>query len=120
MPPAIRAAYRSPYNSWANRIATLRFVQDIPLRPGDRGYELVSEVQSQLSGFNDRPVLICWGGRDFIFDKTFLDEWLKYLPAAQVHHFADCGHYVLEDAAEEIVPLVRRFLAAHPLETAVR
>ena len=32
----VRDAYLAPYDSWANRIAVLRFVQDIPLRPGDR------------------------------------------------------------------------------------
>jgi haloalkane dehalogenase len=36
-----------------------------------------------------------------------------------VHRFADCGHYVLEDAGEEIVPLVRHFIEAHPLEASV-
>ena len=30
LPKAIRSAYTAPYSSWAERIATLRFVQDIP------------------------------------------------------------------------------------------
>ena len=37
-----------PMTPGANRIAILRFVQDIPLRPGDRSYELVSWVQDRL------------------------------------------------------------------------
>ena len=41
-------AYVAPYDSWSHRIAILRFVQDIPLQPGDRGYELVSWVQDRL------------------------------------------------------------------------
>jgi haloalkane dehalogenase len=32
-------------------------------------------------------------------------------PDAEVHRFPDCGHYILEDASEEILPLIRRFLA---------
>ncbi len=36
-------------------------------------------------------------------------------PAAEVHRFPDAGHYVLEDAGEEILPLVRDFLRRHPL-----
>ena len=40
----LRRAYVYPYDSWSHRIAILRFVQDIPLRPGDRSYELVSWV----------------------------------------------------------------------------
>ena len=33
--PDVKAGLIAPYNSPANRIATLRFVQDIPLAPGD-------------------------------------------------------------------------------------
>ena len=93
----------------------LRFVQDIPLRPGDPGYDLVSEVQDGLQRFRDVPMLICWGGKDFVFDRHFLDEWRRRFPGAEVHSFADSGHFVLEDAGEEIIPLVRNFLKRPPL-----
>jgi haloalkane dehalogenase len=111
----VRAAYLAPYDSWAHRIAVHRFVQDIPLREGDRSFPVVKEVSDRLEQFRDRPVLICWGGRDFVFDGHFLAEWRKRLPHAEVHTFPDAGHYVLEDAHEEIAPLVRDFLARHPL-----
>ena len=61
-------------------------------------------------------MLICWGLKDFVFDGEFLDEWTARFPAAEVHRFPDCGHYVLEDASQEIVPLVRGFIEAHPLQ----
>ncbi|MBY0525902.1 MAG: alpha/beta fold hydrolase [Gemmataceae bacterium] len=115
MPKALRQAYISPYNSWANRIAVLRFVQDIPLRPGDPSYNLVSSVEAGLEQFRSVPMLICWGEKDFVFDGHFLAEWQKRFPQAEVHRLADAGHYVLEDAAEEIIPWIRRFLPAHPL-----
>lgn len=106
----VRDAYCAPYDSWENRIATLRFVQDIPLSPEDRGYDFVSQVESQLGLFAETPVLICWGDRDFVFDLDFLAAWRRHLPQAEVHRFHDCGHYVLEDATSEILPLVDRFL----------
>jgi pimeloyl-ACP methyl ester carboxylesterase len=111
----VRAAYLAPYDSWANRIAVLRFVQDIPLRPGDRSYSILEDVEGELEQLRVVPMLVCWGMRDFVFDRHFLDEWLRRFPDAEAHRFADAGHYVLEDAAEEIIPLVRGFLAAHPL-----
>jgi len=111
MSKGLRKSYVSPYNSWQNRIATLRFVQDIPLRKGDRGYDLISDVQNNLSQFKNTPTLICWGMKDFVFDKHFLNEWQKYLPQAQIHKFPDCGHYILEDAQDEIAELVQKFLA---------
>ncbi len=110
MPGKVRKAYLAPYNSWANRIAVLRFVQDIPLKPGDPAYQIVSEVESKLDKFVNKPVLICWGEKDFVFDHHFLNEWIKRFPKAQVHRFSEAGHYVLEDAGEEIIPLVNKWL----------
>lgn len=118
--PEARAGLLAPYGSWAERVAILRFVQDIPLSPEDPGYDLVTQVQQGLSQFNAIPVLICWGLKDFVFDKSFLHVWKNHLPNAQVHTFDDCGHYVLEDASEEIVPLVAEFLEKHPLAAAAR
>jgi len=109
LPRPVRDAYCAPYDSWSNRIATLRFVQDIPLSPSDPAYGVISTIRSGLAAFGDRPVMFCWGGRDFVFDRHFLAEWRRIFPAADVHEFADCGHYVLEDASEEIIGLVRRF-----------
>ncbi len=106
----VRDAYCAPYDSWSDRIATLRFVQDIPLRPGDEGYDFVTETASRLDVFRDRPALVCWGDRDFVFDRHFLAEWQRIYPHAEFHRFADCGHYILEDASEEILPLIRGFL----------
>lgn len=112
LPREVRDAYCAPYDSWKNRIATLRFVQDIPLTPGDPGYDLVSETHAKLGVFRDRPVLVCWGDRDFVFDDHFLEEWRRIFPHAEVHRFADCGHYILEDAHEEIMPIIREFLGS--------
>lgn len=110
LPKEVRDGLCAPYDSWENRRAVLRFVQDIPLRIEDPGFSLVSDVGEHLDQFNDRPVLICWGERDFVFDDHFLRQWEAALPAADVHRFSDCGHYVLEDAPDEIDNLVRDFL----------
>ena len=56
-------------------------------------------------------MLIAWGLKDFVFDHHFLDEWSRRFPKAEVHRFEDCGHYILEDADDEIIPLVQAFLA---------
>jgi haloalkane dehalogenase len=110
MPPEVRHWYLQPYDSWENRVAVLKFVQTIPLKPTDPGYEIVSEVGQSLPKFGNTPTLICWGMKDFVFDHHFLEEWKRRMPNAKVHRFQDCGHYVLEDAAEEIIPLVNEFV----------
>ena len=110
MAKEIRQAYVAPFNSWKNRISTLRFIQDIPLKAGDRNYQLVSDIADNLEKFKQLPMLICWGLKDFVFDKHFLNEWQQRFPEAKVHAYDDCGHYILEDASEEVVPLITDFL----------
>jgi len=106
----LRRAYAAPYDSWANRIATLRFVEDIPLAPGDKAYPVVAETQVKLGALAHLPMLICWGLKDFVFDRHFLEEWKRRFPGAEIHSYPDCGHYILEDAKEEVIPLIKRFI----------
>jgi len=115
MRPDVRAAYCAPYDNWAHRIATLRFVQDIPLSPGDRAWALVEAAGKALPQFADRPALLGWGLQDFVFDRHFLDVFRSALPQAEVHAWEDAGHYVLEDKGHELVPLIVEFLRRHPL-----
>jgi haloalkane dehalogenase len=60
-------------------------------------------------------MLICWGERDFVFDRDYLDEWRRRFPDAEVHSFPDAGHYVLEDESDKIAVLVEDFLRRHPI-----
>ena len=112
--------YLAPYNSWRHRLAVHRFIQDIPLQPGDRAFDIVANVEKNLQQFHNIPMLICWGMKDFVFDVHFLNRWIELFPDAQVHRFEDAGHYVLEDAHERILPLVQNFLAAQPAEALAR
>lgn len=107
-----RARYLAPYDSWRNRIAVHRFVQDIPLKPSHPSWSVVETVERALPRLAAKPMLIAWGMRDFVFDRHFLDGWTERFPDADVHRFDDAGHYVLEDAGERIAPLVTAFLAA--------
>lgn len=110
MPADVRRAYVAPYDSWANRIATLRFVQDIPLSERDAAWPLVAEVGKRLAEFADRPAFIGWGLRDFVFDKHCLQGFTDALPRAETMTFDDAGHYVLEDKHKVLVPAIRAFL----------
>ena len=114
MPDRVREAYLSPYGSAEKRLGHLRFVQDIPLGPLDRSYALVSEVQERLTNFRNTPALILWGEKDFVFDHHFLQAWQTILPSAEVHRFPKAGHLVLEDAGDEILPIIKQFFGRHP------
>jgi haloalkane dehalogenase len=71
---------------------------------------VVDETQGRLESLAGIPMLICWGLLDFVFDRHFLAEWQRRFPKAKVHSFPDCGHYILEDAAGEVIPLVKDFI----------
>jgi len=109
VPSEVRQAYVWPYEPKGARVATRRFVEDIPLSPKDPGYDVVAGVEAQLKAFDDREVLVCWGMKDFVFDHHFLARWRHHWPQAEVHEYADCGHYILEDAAPEIIEKIRGF-----------
>ncbi len=115
IPRDVSDAYAAPYDSWDHRIAIHRFVQDIPLRPGDRCYDLISWVQDRLPLLQSVPMLITWGMKDFVFDAPILGEWVRRFPAAEVHRFPRAGHLLFEDEPEAVNRLVRSFLSAHPL-----
>lgn len=111
MTRAVRAAYLGPYGSWADRIATHRFVVDIPMDPDHPSWETLVDVETRLHRLAGKPVMLVWGERDWVFTTAFLDAWVERFPQAEVHRFADVGHLLLEDAPERVVPLVEAFVA---------
>ncbi len=115
MTPAVRRGYLAPYNSWANRIATLRFVQDIPLEPSHPSYPTLAEVEDGLSQFQQAPMHFIWGMKDWCFTPAFLREFQRRFPNAKTTVFDEAGHYVFEDAREQIPAVLRKFLNEHPL-----
>lgn len=111
----VKSGLIAPYNCWKNRIAILKFVQDIPLNEKDPSYHPIKETDENLNQFSNIPMLICWGKRDFVFDTEYLDEWKHRFPKAEVHCYPDAGHYALEDVPDKIVAHVHDFLKRHPL-----
>lgn len=108
--PEERRGYLWPYRSWADRVAVSAFVRDIPLRPDHPSWGTLAAVEAGLGRFRDRPVRVLWGGQDFCFNDSFLARWRELLPQAEVTRIADAGHYVLDDAREDVIPAVTEFL----------
>jgi cis-3-alkyl-4-acyloxetan-2-one decarboxylase len=113
MPRPPRAGLLAPYDSWAHRIATHRFVTDIPLNPRHPSYAALEALEHGLSKLRHHPTMLVWGMRDWCFTPHFLERFLDFFPEAEVHRFDDASHYVIEDAHERIVPLVTRFIERH-------
>lgn len=56
------------------------------------------------------PTLIVWGKNDKIFPADGAYPYKRDLPDVEFH-LIDSGHFALEDKADEMVPLIRDFLA---------
>jgi cis-3-alkyl-4-acyloxetan-2-one decarboxylase len=111
MTPDVKRGYLLPYNSYAHRVGVLRFVRDIPVSPRVPSYAVLRDIESRLHRLRDCPMLIGWGMKDFCFTERFLEGWIDRFPEAEVHRFPHAGHYVLEDAADQLLPLTRAFLS---------
>lgn len=105
----VRQGFVFPYDSWANRIATHRFVMDIPLNAKHPSYDTLHTIEKRLQLLQDKPMQIIWGGQDFCFNDRFFAEWRVRFPQATSHYFEDAGHYVLEDRADDCLQLIQEF-----------
>lgn len=56
------------------------------------------------------PMLIVWGKNDYIFPADGAHPYERDLPKVE-KHLLDTGHFALEDKLDEMVPLIRDFLA---------
>jgi haloalkane dehalogenase len=108
--PAVAAGYLAPYDSWPNRQAVYGFVRDIPTRPTEPTWQTLAEIERGLPMFADRPALLVWGMRDWCFRPDCLQRFIDAWPNAEAHRLMDMGHWVVEDAPEEALAAVQRFL----------
>jgi len=108
--PAVKRGFLWPYRSWADRVAVLRFVQDIPLEAGHPSAAMLQTVEAGLGKLRGKPMLLGWGLRDFCFTPAYLAGWRQRFPQAEVREFPDAGHYLLEDAGDQLIPQIGEFL----------
>jgi haloalkane dehalogenase len=134
--PAAKAGLLAPYGSWSDRTAIYNFVMDIPspeprrpagtagqassgTRQTDSGTRaLLHRIEQQLPTLSDRPFQFIWGMKDWCFSPACLERFLESLPEAEVLRLEDVGHWVMEEAPQQVVATVREFLANHPLPIA--
>lgn len=108
--PDVAAGYLFPYQSYRDRLAVQRFVQDIPLSPREEAWPVLAEVEGAFDRLRQVPTLILWGEKDFVFDLHFLAEWERRLPGAAVRRYPEGGHYLLEDEGPAVLTEIKQFL----------
>ena len=69
----------------------------------------LERIESGLASVADWPIMMAWGMKDWCFRPECLERLSQHWPNAEVHKIADAGHYVIEDAAEEVEQKVQEF-----------
>jgi pimeloyl-ACP methyl ester carboxylesterase len=110
LPAEVKRGFLFPYDSWANRIATHRFVRDIPQGVGAANDRALAEIERALPLLREKPVRIVWGGQDFCFNRHYFDRWREVLPNAHADYLPQAGHYLLEDAREQVIGAIEQHI----------
>jgi pimeloyl-ACP methyl ester carboxylesterase len=109
LPKTTADGFLFPYDSWQHRIAIYQFVKDIPLSPRHRTWAELERIEAGLAELSELPIMLMWGMKDWCFRPECLQRFRQHWPAATVHEIADAGHYVVEDAADEVERRVSQF-----------
>jgi cis-3-alkyl-4-acyloxetan-2-one decarboxylase len=104
--PEVKAGLVAPYDSWQNRIATLRFVEDIPMAASHPSWATLEGVAKGLERLQGKPMTLMWGEKDWCFTPQFREEFERRMPGAESIRYADAGHYVVEDAKDRLIPAI--------------
>jgi haloalkane dehalogenase len=107
--PAAKAGFLAPYGSVGVRRAVADFVADIPMEADHPTRSVLAAVEASLPSLKGKPMLLCWGMRDFCFDETFLEGFSRRFPSAEQLLYPEAGHYVLEDAGEAALGRISAF-----------
>jgi haloalkane dehalogenase len=116
LPKVVRRGLLAPYDCWPNRVAIHQFVRDIPTSPKHRSYPVLLDLEQKLPTLRHLPVLLVWGMRDWCFTPAFLRRFQEFFPLAKVCRLNEAGHYVMEDAPQQVLAAIQAFLQRHPGE----
>lgn len=97
-------AYRAPFANGRSRRATY-------VLPGQilAAKNWLQEIYIGVAKFAG-PVRFIWPDRDIAFRKTELQRWLTLFPNAPVQRLPQCGHFIWEEAPDECIDALRRWL----------
>lgn len=100
--PEVMDAYRGPFPDPDSRRPTWVFPRAILA-----SRTFLAEVERGLPALADRPALITWPTRDVAFREAERRRWEELFPEHRTVQIEGAGHYVQEDAPEELVAAIR-------------
>jgi haloalkane dehalogenase len=102
LPEAVMNAYRGPFPTPASRRPTAVFPREIlASRP------FLADIERRLPLLSGRPALIVWPTKDVAFGDRERRRWEELFADHRTVLLEGAGHYIQEDAADEIVTAIR-------------
>jgi haloalkane dehalogenase len=95
-------AYRGPFPTPDSR-------RPVHVFPGEilRSIPFLAEIEQGLAKLSDRPALLVWPTKDIAFKEPERKRWEQIFPDHQTVMLAGAGHYIQEDAADEIIAAIQ-------------
>jgi haloalkane dehalogenase len=110
IPDEVVAAYDAPFPTPRSKAGVLAFPELVPTTPEHPSATALRDVRERLTRW-DRPALVLFGAEDPIFPPRAAERLAALLPAAlPVETVAHAGHFVAEEAGDEVAERILAFL----------
>ena len=109
MAKEVKAMYRMPHPNASVRGGIAAFPKMVPGNERHENASYISEIAQTLKTW-DIPVLVCFADKDIAFKPDEGRAIAEMVPNGRFHLIEGAGHFLQEDAGEEIVDLMIPFL----------
>ena len=107
--PRAMENYRMPHATPADRAGPAAFAKLIPNSADHPNAGYVDRIRKELETWN-LPVLVIWPDGDMAWKPDEGERIAKIVPDGEYHLIANTGHYLQEDAGEEVAGVMVDFL----------
>jgi haloalkane dehalogenase len=104
------AGYDAPFPTPESKTGPLMFPEQVPTEPEHPNTAPLLSIRDALTSW-EKPTLVLFGDSDPIFPPVVAERIAELIPGAlAAETIANAGHFVQEDAGEEVAARIVRFL----------
>ncbi len=112
LPDEVVAAYDAPFPTAESKAGVLAFPEHVPTEPDHPNTAPLMAIRDALRAWR-KPALVLFGDSDPIFRPEVAERIAEWIPGALPAELVEnAGHFVQEDAGEEVAARIVEFLAA--------
>jgi len=107
-------AYETPFPSEKYYIGAFAWPKDIPVGKSHPSASIMNFVRNNLERLKEKKKILIWGGKDPIFPEKLIHWWNQIYPGIETYKINNASHFLQEDAAEQIIDIIKQFLDKNP------